>query len=209
MKNTLLRLLALMLVLVMGCSALFACDNGSDDTDNTNQNQNNNENNEEDDELSKIPMGGKVGQRAITKELDLISGEGTVTISRFKGKVVVLNFWGTWCGPCRAELPEFNRIATEYSDSVAVVAVHTVFKAKSKAEAPQYIADNFPDSKIYFAYDKPYDSESDEYYTLLGSGEGYYPTTYIIDARGVITKVETGALSYDQLKSYVDAALAK
>lgn len=209
MKNTLLRLFALMLVLVMGCTALFACDNDSDDTDNTNQNQNQNQNNnEEDDELSKIPMGSKVGQRAITKELELISGEGAVNISQFKGKVVVLNFWGTWCGPCKSELPDFDEIATEYSDSVAVVAVHTAFDAASKAAAPDYVEQNFPNSKIYFAFDKAIGAYDDEYYTLM-NGDGSYPTTFVIDERGVITKVKVGMMSYEELKNCIDAALAK
>ncbi len=205
MKNLTIRLLALMLVLAMGVSTLFACDN-QDGTDNGNENQNDNGGNE-DDELSKIPMGSKVGQRAITKELDLVSGDGTVNISQFKGKAVVLNFWGTWCDPCKSELPAFDRLATEYSDRLAVVAVHSAFNASAAAAAPGYISENFPDSKICFAYDKPYDNYSDEYYTLLQGGDSY-PVTIIIDERGVITERRVGSMSYETLKGYVDAALA-
>ncbi len=40
----------------------------------------------------------------------------TVKLSNFSGKPVVLNFWATWCGPCKSELPAFNKLYGEYSD---------------------------------------------------------------------------------------------
>jgi thiol-disulfide isomerase/thioredoxin len=227
MKNSVKRLLALLLTLAMALSVFTSCDstdeqkdpdsseNGDDNGTNGGNNGTNSGNGgtnsgnggTEDDETSKIPMGSKVGQRAVTKELELMFG-GTVNISQFKGKVVVLNFWGTWCNPCKAELPDFDRLATEYSDTLAVVAVHTAFDAASKAAAPDYVEQNFPNSKIYFAFDKAIGAYDDEYYTLM-NGDGSYPTTFVIDERGVITKVKVGTMSYDELKNYIDAALAK
>jgi hypothetical protein len=107
----------------------------------------------------------------------------------------------------KGELPDFDRLATEYSDTLAVVAVHTAFDAASKAAAPDYVEQNFPNSKIYFAFDKAIGAYDDEYYTLM-NGDGSYPTTFVIDERGVITKVKVGTMSYDELKNYIDAALA-
>ncbi len=208
MKNSVKRLLALLLTLAMALSVFASCDKSDVQNDpDSSENGDGDSNGGKDDEISKIPMGSKVGQRAITKELELISGEGTVNISQFKGKVVVLNFWGTWCVPCKSELPDFNEIASEYSDSVAVVAVHTAFDAAAKAVAPDYVEQNFPNSKIYFAFDKAIGTYDDEYYTLL-NGDGSYPTTFVIDERGVITKVKVGMMSYNELKNYIDAALA-
>ena len=208
MKNSAKRLLALLLTLAMALSVFASCDKSDVQNDpDSSENGDGDSNGGKDDEISKIPMGSKVGQRAITKELELISGDGTVNISQFKGKVVVLNFWGTWCDPCKKELPDFDRLATEYSDTLAVVAVHTAFDARSKAEAPGYVEEHFTNSKIYFAYDKAIDTYDDEYYTIL-NGNGSYPMTLVIDERGVITYVKTGAMSYEALKTVVDAALA-
>lgn len=240
MKNSVKRLLALLLAAAMALSVFTSCDSTDEQKDpdsfengdgngtnggnngtnsgNSGTNSGNNGTNSgnggtnsgnggtEDDETSKIPMGSKVGQRAVTKELELMFG-GTVNISQFKGKVVVLNFWGTWCNPCKAELPDFDRLATEYSDTLAVVAVHTAFDARAKAEAPGYVEEHFTNSKIYFAFDKAIDAYDDEYYTIL-NGNGSYPMTLVIDERGVITYVKIGDMSYEALKTVVDAALA-
>ena len=202
MKNSTKRLLALLLAAAMSLSVLASCDKtgGQKEPDSSETDG------KKDDETSKIPMGSKVGQRAITKELELMFG-GTVNISQFKGKVVVLNFWGTWCVPCKSELPAFDRLATEYSDKLAVVAVHTAYDTQAKAAAPGYVESNFPDSKIHFAFDKAIGTYDDEYYTLL-NGNGSYPMTLIIDARGVITEIHYGQMSYDDLKTVVDSALA-
>lgn len=48
-------------------------------------------------------------------ELESASGE-TVSLSQFQGQPVIVNFWATWCAPCRAELPDFQRVSDTYSD---------------------------------------------------------------------------------------------
>ncbi|MBN1353572.1 MAG: TlpA family protein disulfide reductase [Candidatus Omnitrophica bacterium] len=47
----------------------------------------------------------------------------TFRLSDYSGKVILLNFFGTWCPPCRAEMPDFNEIAKKYKDNVVVVAI--------------------------------------------------------------------------------------
>lgn len=161
-----------------------------------------------DPELAKIPFGSDIGNRCPISKLELVSGEGNVSISDFRGKIVVVNFWGTWCGPCKAELPYFDTIASEYENEIVVLAVHSVFNVKSKGEAPGYIQDNYPNSKMVFAYDIPMDDYADEYFYLLG-GLDSYPMTVILDDRGVITFTRQGSMSYNELKSAVEDALTK
>jgi thiol-disulfide isomerase/thioredoxin len=48
----------------------------------------------------------------------------TVKLSDYSGRVIILNFFATWCPPCRAEMPDFNEIAKEYSGRVEVIAVN-------------------------------------------------------------------------------------
>ena len=124
------------------------------------------------------------------------------------GKVTVINFWGTWCPPCVGELPEFSEVATEYKDSVTIVAIHSVQNFSTGAVS--HIKNNFADSDIIFAADEDRGegiSYYDECYETFG-GNGYYPYTIIIDENGVITYAKEGALSKAALISKIEAALA-
>ena len=166
-----------------------------------------NENNDEgdDDYEPYIPIGGYIGNKCPSYPLELVDGSGTVSLNDFSGKTVVINFWGTWCGPCKAELPHFNELATEYKENVVFLIVHSV---DEKEDAPNYINKNFPNSNMIFAYDLPLTAYVDKYFSLLG-GSDYYPRTLVLDENGIITYTADGAISYDQLKSQIENALSK
>ena len=138
-----------------------------------------------------LVVGNKVGDLCPSIELPIVtaSGETGETIDPTKtGKVTIINFWGTWCGPCKAELPFFHEVAEQYADEVTVIAIHSVLQEK---QAPDYIASEYPDSNIIFAVDKRC-AESDvlgtngEFFLSLGYRDAY-PVTIIIDENGVIT----------------------
>ena len=152
-----------------------------------------------------VPLGKEVGYRAFTMDLQLLGGGGTVNPKDYKGKVVVLNFWGTWCGPCKNELPHFNELAEEYSDKVVFLLVHSV--SEGKEEPYSYVSENFPNSPMVFARDELM-GQYDKYYHLLG-GDGYYPRTYVLDSDGVITYADSGALTKVQLQLLIEQALSK
>src|SRR6185503_18734703 len=64
----------------------------------------------------KVPAdAGAIGSQAAEFELADVSGK-KVRLSDFKGKVVVLDFWATWCGPCRVEIPDFVKLQSKYKD---------------------------------------------------------------------------------------------
>ena len=122
------------------------------------------------------------------------------------GKITVINFWGTWCGPCKAELPYFDEIAREYADTVTVIAISTSYDGAQSA--PEYIGENFADSPILWGRDKILDATDstspDYYYTLLG-GEAMYPMTVILDANGVIVYSDVVPFhSADELRDIID-----
>ena len=148
-----------------------------------------------------IPIGSKVGQKCPSYSLDLVDGSGKVNIKDFKGKIVVINFWGIWCGPCKQELPDFNQVANEYDGEVVVLAIHTV---SEKNGAPEYIEEHFPDSKMLFAYDVPLTDMIDMYFNLLG-GKSSYPRTLILDENGVIVLTQDGKLSHSQLVETIES----
>ena len=140
-------------------------------------------------------------------ELPVIDGNGETgeTINPAKtGKVTVINFWGTWCGPCVSELPHFDQVARDYADTVTVVAIHSV---QENRRAAKFLAEHYPDSPIVFSWEKSEDYNGD-YYKLLG-GDGSYPYTLILNAQGVITFKQVGMMSHEELIAEVETALSQ
>ncbi len=161
--------------------------------------------NAEDTSSTVIPddyYGTQVGDYCYGAELPIITTEAVSneTLDPTKtGKITIINFWGTWCTPCVNELPYFDQIASEYVDTVSVIAVHS-FMARDTA--PEYLASHYSDTDITFLAD----IDDAAYYTTLG-GRGSYPYTVIIDENGVITDVFLSSLEYEDLKASVDNIL--
>ena len=122
----------------------------------------------------------------------------TFNVESNKGKITIINFWGTWCGPCVAELPHFNMIASEYADSVSVVALHSDYL---KNTLDDYISENYPDTNILFGADN-----TDKYFKMLG-GRDSWPVTVIVDQNGLIVMNKTGSVTYEALKSEIEKCL--
>ena len=160
----------------------------ADSGDNTGSNEN--------DNPPMLTVGSEVGNLCPSLDLERIGG-GTVNVEDYRGKVVIVNAWGTWCPPCRNELPDFDRIASEYDD-VVIIAAHSYLDS-TKAES--YVNTNFPNTKIIFAYD----TVNDDCWSSIG-GTRYYPRTVVLDKNGVITYGGDGALSYEALKYLVENA---
>ncbi len=197
------RITALVLTLTLAFSLVyfnFIYDDGSDDIPEI-------EIPEEDpsEEEEFIPTGSKVGNRCPTLDLELVDGSGTINIKNLRGKIVIVNFWGTWCGPCKDELPDFDNVATEYKDNVVVLTVHSVYTSE---DAPAYIAKHFANSEMLFAYDTPLNSSKDKYFSMLG-GKSSYPRTLILDERGVIVLTRDGKVSHSQLVETIEGILNK
>ena len=200
------RITALVLSIVLIFSLVyfnFIYDDGTDiDPDQGSDVGGDGENNEEEDDS--IPTGNKIGNKCPTYDLELVDGSGTINIKDLRGKIVIINFWGTWCGPCKQELPDFDDVATEYDGEVVVLTIHTV---TDKNTAPEYIATHFPNSKMLFAYDVSLTSNIDMYFHLLG-GKSAYPRTLILDEKGVIQMVADGKVSHSQLIDTIEAIKA-
>ena len=154
-------------------------------------------------EQVQLVEGNQVGELcySITPQIVTAQGATEETIDPAKtGKITVINFWGTWCGPCVAELPHFNELAENYDD-VTVIAIHS---AMDRETAPDFIKKTYPDSKIIFAQDNP-DATYGEFYNLLG-GIGSFPFTIVLDEKGVITATFPSSVTYDQLVEAVEGS---
>ena len=150
-----------------------------------------------------LVVGSAVGNLCPGANLQIIDSSGiqSETIDPTKtGKITIINFWGTWCPGCIAELPYFDQVASEYNETVNVFAVHTSSLAET---APAYIAANYPSSDICFVKDNG-QLPNEEFYLALG-GLGGYPYTVVLDQDGVITKIFSATVHYEDLKNAIEA----
>lgn len=127
--------------------------------------------------------------------------EESFTLSDYRGKVVVVNFWATWCTPCVAEIPHFERLQNSYADDVVVVAIQGI---ADRPVAP-FIESKWADYHILFAQDNLV-GENPETFRLLG-GRDTWPITLVVDREGVISYTRQGSITYEQLESAVISAL--
>ena len=146
-----------------------------------------------------------VGDFAPTYEMPLYGSDAPFSIEETRNRVTVLNFWGTWCSPCVAELPHFDEAARTYGDQVAIIAVHTSYGRDTMAN---YIETYYPTSPIYFCNDNTAGEEglSDVYYSAFSS-IGTYPMTVVIDRDGIITAVFEGSVTYETLTAAIEDAM--
>lgn len=133
-------------------------------------------------------------QAAPDFELKSLAGE-TIRLSDFKGKPVLLNFWATWCGPCRAEFPELQSAAVEYKDKVVIIGINMTTN-DTPTQVPAFVAEfgvTFP-----IALDET--GEVSRAYQITG-----LPTSVFIDRDGIASEVRLGAIN----KAYIEAILSK
>jgi thiol-disulfide isomerase/thioredoxin len=128
-------------------------------------------------------------------------------LSDYRGKVVYVNFWATWCVPCQAELPEIYRLHKEYGDQLVVIEVN---KAESAGKARDYFDNlgNLDGGKgVSYTVDgiDPTATLYARYHTLPIDS---LPISVFVDARGVVSKLYNGQLNYDDMKAAVEEALA-
>ncbi|MCW2277391.1 TlpA family protein disulfide reductase [Heliophilum fasciatum] len=108
-----------------------------------------------------------------------------VTLDQLKGKPVVLNFWASWCPPCRMEMPDLNQFSQDYQAQVHVLGINATFN-DDKDKAKKYIASEgllFP-----IVFDESTISPAAKAYGVTA-----FPTTVFIDANGVVRDVLVGA----------------
>jgi thiol-disulfide isomerase/thioredoxin len=122
------------------------------------------------------------------------TARGTQRISDLRGRVVVINFWATWCHPCTDEMKYFVRAQSEYGDRVTVVTVSNEFH------------------DVAASYFRVWNIELPVVEDLDGSIFKAYsvspvPDTVVLNTDGEVNYVSVGGLSWEELKGAIEAAL--
>ncbi len=122
------------------------------------------------------------------------------------GRVTVINFWYTECGGCVAELPDFDKVATELKDKATIIAVT---KSNYMEDSYSYINENYPNSDIIWGLDTPIEpgnaASADVLFRSFGGGDAY-PITVIIDRNGKISSFQATGLNELILTRLINAA---
>jgi cytochrome c biogenesis protein CcmG/thiol:disulfide interchange protein DsbE len=115
----------------------------------------------------------------------------TITLRQFRGQVVLLNFWATWCAPCREEMPELERLYRDNKDQGLVVLAVSIDDASSARHVPEYLKEGHPSVGPYtFPVALDQKQEVAMKYKLLG-----VPASFFIDRDGVIRVVQPRVMS--------------
>ena len=115
----------------------------------------------------------------------------SVKLSDFLGKPVILNFWASWCGPCKMEMPDFEEAYLEYGDRIHFVLVNLTDGSQETVEsAAGYIDSQGYTFPIYF---------DTTYSAAMAYGVSGVPVTYFIDAEGNLVAWGQGALNAQAL----------
>ncbi|HWC31465.1 MAG TPA: TlpA disulfide reductase family protein [Dehalococcoidia bacterium] len=142
-------------------------------------------------------VGLEVGDVAPDFEFSSFEGE-RLRLSDFRGRPVFLNFWATWCGPCRAELPAMEVLLRDHeADRLAVIGVNN----GERIQAAERFLERLDVKLTAYAYDPA--ASIAERYAILGM-----PTSYFIDSDGVITGVFATQLSPELMEEATTEAIA-
>ena len=122
-----------------------------------------------------------------------------VKLSDFYGKPIVLNFWASWCGPCKSEMPDFQKACTDLEGEVQFLMVNMTDGSRETLDtAKAFLADSGYTFPVFF------DTDTD---AAIKYSVYALPTTYFINAEGNLVAYAEQALSADVLQMGIDMIL--
>lgn len=137
-------------------------------------------------EAVQAEVGTEIGMQAPDFELRNINNE-KVSLSDYRGQKVFLNFWASWCPPCRQEMPDMQKLYEEYEDEVVILAVNV---GENKSTAANFMMQN----NLSFTVLLDNDKSTARNYLVRG-----IPSSYFLDQDGIIKEKVVGAVSYQRM----------
>jgi thiol-disulfide isomerase/thioredoxin len=115
----------------------------------------------------------------------------------FRGKVLMVDYWATWCAPCRAEFPHFEKLLETYGDELAIIGITTDTDMKA---LDSFLADN----TVPFIVGLEEGSEIKSWDKVPAM-----PTTFFIDRDGILVSMLKGGHKYDEINAKVEPLIKK
>ncbi|NLW28507.1 MAG: TlpA family protein disulfide reductase [Erysipelothrix sp.] len=175
MKKIIISLLAVVLIVLLAMNII------------------NNQNSTNENSSETVVYGLGVTQTPYDYQYRDLNGQ-PVRLSDFKGKKVFMNFWASWCGPCRVEIPELIQVAQSRSD-VVILGINVLESEKSEEVVRQFVKDQNMNFPVVFSTEKA--TQSFNAYTL--------PVSFFINTDGTIYQHITGPMNEAQIIATFDA----
>jgi thiol-disulfide isomerase/thioredoxin len=131
----------------------------------------------------------QIGSPAPDFELDAI--KGAAKLSELRGKVVIINFWATWCGPCAIEMPLFQRFHEAYPEDLVILGIN----GQDTLEDIHLFEDEFG-----LTFDLLIDEDNEVHSRYLVRG---FPTSVILDRDGIVQINHIGIITEKQLVRFL------
>lgn len=142
------------------------------------------------EDQASVPIGLDEDEKAPSFTIQTIDGK-EVSLEQFRGKKILLNFWATWCPPCKKEMPEMQKFYEEYESKDYLVLAVNVTVAEKTSKAVSSFVDDYG---LTFPVLMDEKGEVAHQFEILS-----YPTSYFIDSDGIIRKKIVGGLSKEML----------
>lgn len=146
---------------------------------------------------SKLAIGPKTGLLAPDFSLVDVQTNKTVTLSSLRGEPVWINFWGTWCPPCRAEMPEMEKLYGSVKDKVHILGI-SMGPRDEPAGVAQFVKLN------NYSWEFIHDSDGSVMTRYQVTG---IPSSFFIDKNGVIRAVHVGGAAAPELQANLKLAM--
>lgn len=135
-----------------------------------------------------------IGNKAPDFILQSLNGKSTYSLQNFKGKVVLLNVWASWCGGCKHEMPALIHLQNSYSSGFQVLTINIDKDSKNGLE---FLSDIENETGQKSRFVNMHDAEKSvlKSYNCMGM-----PSSYLIDKNGVIRDIIIGSIDQETIK---------
>ncbi len=134
-------------------------------------------------------MAAEVNEKAPDFSLKTLEGK-EVKLSDFKGKKVMINFWATWCPPCKAEMPAMQQLYNQANGYFDILAINI----DPQNDVKGFVSEN----RLTFPILLDESGKTNQGYSIIS-----IPTTFLINEKGIIEKKHIGAMTFEQMEEFI------